>query len=895
MDPFDYFGSSGPISASPFAARYPRPVVNTVFKKRPQNDFAASSPLWSLPTTSRASTMGSGAPSSSSQPSTPSSSVPKSCEAPRLLPGISNGEASQERPSFARLKPKAASKSLPHISGSGTGSTALAAAKVSPKRHVSIADPASVVVQDTPKKRQRREKAERERKGSGAEMGVGVETSPARIRRVSGVTISPQGGAGASVFTAIDFSKVISDPPWQPSAPLSSPESTATPPQPSSLYDLGSMGSSLLGKILPSRSNQPSLIYDLQNSVADLKTSFQSQLSALDERWQSRLEKLESDWAGKVALAQLELSREKIKAMEAEGEMKEKVGRLEGAVAVLMRQSQEQQRQSQELQRQHESQLSGLLLMASSAGVGSSTWPIRHGEATVGNLEQTLSTNWTSEDAILDLTGLPAESARDEEKEVLVHSLSANLVRDDQGQASGSFFDHSSSQPTHNPAISPRVFNSNYRPYVTSPAQPTTGAPMSTLGSYNHNDDEIDELDGSDQDGEHEIESAESLFGGSPPPRPPPRKAFPSRPPHGKAAPHAMDSLDSLFSDRSPEKRDRPKSKAIRELKAGRKPNGKDRARGTWDNPQEILSQSTSPPLSEDCTVAPRATFKPPVAPAMSPASFRMNYYDLSCASEDSFDDASSHDSYSPGDEVRKALKVPKPPKTRTKKLQVNEKPLSRSGTPELPPGVTLPVSDGSRRTKGRWPNKKGFSIVGTMQEIVCDWCHGRCHWACAGLSENVDMSKRDWFCTDCKYLQKVKGVTRKEYVDRSQEERCIRFNCILLDDIPEEAYQEEVFVVQRLVGRRTVRKFSAFSRANSSVETEWLVFWDGYGLRDCSWEVRKNLAPHDKKLIADFDAVASKEIGVEENERSSLVLLEEAKSAWSVETGDAIGCSPEA
>ncbi|ODN84778.1 hypothetical protein L202_00651 [Cryptococcus amylolentus CBS 6039] len=894
MDPFDYFAPSTSFPGSPFAANYPRPVVNTKVKSRPLGDIPGPSRPWPLPVTSRPPMVGSapGSSSSSSLPFVPYShaSMPQSHTSPNS--GTPLSEASQEVPSVPKQKLRTASKPLSSASKPVNTATA---SKEPHKRRVAIASPTSAVLEETPQKRQRTTKTKRNRPAE--ELAAVDGTSVVTVGRLSGNAESSQDDASTSPSTANNISGSVASPRRLEKPPAPPNPSQSTPiSQSSDHYNLGIMGSNMLGRILPSRLNQPSPVHDLQKSIADVETSFQSQFSALDDQWQSRLGKLESEWAGKLALAQLEVEREMVKAREAAGEMKEKLGRLEGAVAVLMRQSQEQQRHSQEqqrhyqeLQRQHESQLSGVTAMIRSVGMNAA-WTMRVDEqsAMVGNLEQTLSVDWTREDAMLDLAGLPVEPARDEEKEVVVHSMAAGLIQMDQGQPSASFLKHST-EPTHVPAISPREIDPNQPPYAPNLSQPMTGAHLSTFGRYSH--DGLEQIDDSDQDGEYEVEPAESLFEESPPPRPPPRKPFPPRSPNHKAAPHAMSSLDSLF-DESPGKHNRPQSKVKTKTSPVKKPKEKDRVRGTWDNPRDMSSVSR---------VALRTDFEPVgtittlnTTPSdtylrgshESRSFFSGEEFDESDGLETYFDDASSYISaYSPSGKKKKTSKLSKA----SIRKKVKSKADVLSEPPELPPGVTLPASDGSRKSKGKWPNKKPFSIVGTMQEIVCDWCHGRCHWACAGLSEHVDMSERDWFCADCKHLQKVKGVTRKEYVDRSQEERCIRFNCILLDDIPEEAYQEEVFVVQRLIGRRTVRKSSAFSRANSSVETEWLVFWDGYELKDCSWEVRDNLAPHDKKLIADFDAVAGKEIGVEANEKSSLVLLEEAKTVWSTETGDAI------
>lgn len=60
--------------------------------------------------------------------------------------------------------------------------------------------------------------------------------------------------------------------------------------------------------------------------------------------------------------------------------------------------------------------------------------------------------------------------------------------------------------------------------------------------------------------------------------------------------------------------------------------------------------------------------------------------------------------------------------------------------------------------------------------------------------------------------------------------------NMIFRDDIkPQDVIEEQVFVVERLLGRRSMmRKGKRIER-----ETQYLVKWDGYGIHECSWCVR--------------------------------------------------------
>lgn len=57
--------------------------------------------------------------------------------------------------------------------------------------------------------------------------------------------------------------------------------------------------------------------------------------------------------------------------------------------------------------------------------------------------------------------------------------------------------------------------------------------------------------------------------------------------------------------------------------------------------------------------------------------------------------------------------------------------------------------------------------------------------------------------------------------------------NMTFRDDIkPQDLIEEQVFVVERLLGRRSMmRKGKRIEK-----ETQYLVKWDGYGIHECSW-----------------------------------------------------------
>lgn len=157
------------------------------------------------------------------------------------------------------------------------------------------------------------------------------------------------------------------------------------PPEPLSLRKPGS---------------QQSLVMAIKSFNAKLDSQerhFNRKLAEQETRWQTRFENLESKWVGKLALAELEVERSRTKATSVEMDLRERVGRLEGALAVLMRQSQGMLMPMGNLSSIDYHTSGGHAGAFASNGVATSS-----GQAHA-DLEQTLTPLWSREQAIEDL------------------------------------------------------------------------------------------------------------------------------------------------------------------------------------------------------------------------------------------------------------------------------------------------------------------------------------------------------------------------------------------------------------------------------------------------------------------------------------------------------------
>lgn len=137
------------------------------------------------------------------------------------------------------------------------------------------------------------------------------------------------------------------------------------------------------------------VINSFNDKLDSQERHFNHKLAEQETRWQTRFENLESKWVGKLALAELEVERSKTKATSIEMDLRERVGRLEGALAVLMRQSQDTPMP-----------MGNISSIDYHTRGGQAFAP--HGVATSSgqahaDLEQTLTPLWSREQAIEDL------------------------------------------------------------------------------------------------------------------------------------------------------------------------------------------------------------------------------------------------------------------------------------------------------------------------------------------------------------------------------------------------------------------------------------------------------------------------------------------------------------
>ncbi|KAK8869839.1 hypothetical protein IAR55_000407 [Kwoniella newhampshirensis] len=190
-----------------------------------------------------------------------------------------------------------------------------------------------------------------------------------------------------------------------------------------------------------------------------------------------------------------------------------------------------------------------------------------------------------------------------------------------------------------------------------------------------------------------------------------------------------------------------------------------------------------------------------------------------------------------------------------------------------------MPASDGIKKTDAIWPAKGENTRRGRLAEIVCDVCRGRCHWNCAGLAENLDMTNETWICPDCKYIIAEQDVPRV-LIDTVQQVRCIRWNCILREKqaiVPDDG--DPLYVVEKVVGRRATGRVPG----EQSRTFEYLVKWDGYEMEECTWEPPAHLEPHIQTRKEEFASAAKKE---NLDTKRRVALLREAWKSWDRETG---------
>ncbi|WVQ70106.1 uncharacterized protein L199_008331 [Kwoniella botswanensis] len=194
-----------------------------------------------------------------------------------------------------------------------------------------------------------------------------------------------------------------------------------------------------------------------------------------------------------------------------------------------------------------------------------------------------------------------------------------------------------------------------------------------------------------------------------------------------------------------------------------------------------------------------------------------------------------------------------------------------------------LAASNGHKTTEADWPNKGPNTAKGRLEEIVCDICKGRCHWSCAGIPEEKDMSEENWICPDCAYRMEVEE-TPTVLIDPTQQLKCIRYNCILREKraIEHQDGEEERYFVEKIVGRRAIAREADTQKRIF----QYLVKWDGYDLDECTWEPLANLEHHSERLLTKFEQTAKR---TRSNLKLRVCILPEARKFWDEISGNAI------
>ncbi|WWC90050.1 uncharacterized protein L201_004982 [Kwoniella dendrophila CBS 6074] len=194
-----------------------------------------------------------------------------------------------------------------------------------------------------------------------------------------------------------------------------------------------------------------------------------------------------------------------------------------------------------------------------------------------------------------------------------------------------------------------------------------------------------------------------------------------------------------------------------------------------------------------------------------------------------------------------------------------------------------LGPSDGRAVTEATWPNKGPNTAKGRLEEIVCDICKGRCHWSCAGLPEDKDMTQETWMCPDCEYKTTVEEIPAI-LIDVVQQLKCIRYNCILREKRALEAEEgaEERYFVEKVVGRRAIARDPETKKRIF----QYLVKWDGYELDECTWEPLANLEHQSERLLSKYEEAAKR---TRSNLKMRVCILPEARKCWDENTGDQI------
>ncbi|WWC90058.1 uncharacterized protein L201_004991 [Kwoniella dendrophila CBS 6074] len=142
------------------------------------------------------------------------------------------------------------------------------------------------------------------------------------------------------------------------------------------------------------------------------------------------------------------------------------------------------------------------------------------------------------------------------------------------------------------------------------------------------------------------------------------------------------------------------------------------------------------------------------------------------------------------------------------------------------------------------WPDYGTNTIKSRMEEIICDTCGGRVHWACAGLGHGKNMRDTPWSCPGClAILLEVEDGNdgRMPSIPRAQQERCLRPNCIYSSQKKIVRKNDDVneFYMEKIIGRKRLH----FNLGGGGGATYmYLVRWYDWEIYDSTWEPARNI-----------------------------------------------------
>ncbi|WWC69494.1 uncharacterized protein I206_103435 [Kwoniella pini CBS 10737] len=150
-----------------------------------------------------------------------------------------------------------------------------------------------------------------------------------------------------------------------------------------------------------------------------------------------------------------------------------------------------------------------------------------------------------------------------------------------------------------------------------------------------------------------------------------------------------------------------------------------------------------------------------------------------------------------------------------------------------------------SHKRKGKanvWPNYGINTVKTRMEEIICDTCGGRVHWACAGLNHGKSMREAPWSCPDCLTIlmeAEEDEDGRLPSIPRAQQEKCLRPDCIFLTakKIVRKNDDDNEFYLEKIIGRKRLHY-----NDNGGATYIYLIKWYDWEIYDSTWEPAKNI-----------------------------------------------------